>query len=119
MLITHDLGIVAQSCERVMVMYCGKIIESSPVAELFSSPKHPYSRGLLDSIPVIRREKVLRLPSIEGMVANLSQLPKGCRYQERCGRAQADCKQTEPNLVETSAAGHSVACYHPLEYTQK
>jgi peptide/nickel transport system ATP-binding protein len=112
-LITHDLGVVAETCGRALVMYCGKIVESAPIEPLFARPRHPYTHGLLASIPRIRPDKVRRLPTIEGRVPDLLHLPAGCRFADRCERAQADCHRSEPALSGTECAAY--ACYHPWD----
>jgi oligopeptide/dipeptide ABC transporter ATP-binding protein len=117
-LITHDLGVVAEMCDEVLVMYAGKVVEHGSVEDIFYRPQHPYTRGLLDSIPHFESGKKLeRLKTIPGLVPSLTNLPKGCRFQDRCTYAQSDCGQAMPNL---SAGSHQVACYHPLkEETRK
>jgi len=117
-LITHDLGVVAEVCHEVAVMYCGKIIEKAPVQELFAHPQHPYTRGLLSAIPSWeeRRTQVhRRLETIKGIVPSLDQLPMGCSFQDRCYRVQPNCrgKQGIPPLEEKKP-GHLAACFHPL-----
>lgn len=111
-LITHDLGVIAEACRKVVVMYCGQIIEISETNLLFENPKHPYTRGLLDSIPRIREEKVERLPTIKGMVPDLAHLPMGCRYAERCPKVQTKCREVNPPLQEIGS-GRKVACFYP------
>lgn len=108
-LITHDLGVVAETCDDVLVMYAGKIVEQARVKDLFSSPKHPYTIGLLNSIPKLGERKN-RLHTIPGLVPSLDKLPRGCRFQERCPLASDECRQQEPPLVsfETNRA---VACF--------
>lgn len=110
-LVTHDLGVVAESCQRVVVMYCGQIIEQAPVNEIFANPKHPYTKGLLKSIPVVREKKIARLPTIEGVVPDLLDLPTGCRFAERCNYANEKCKNNRPTL---SGKTHQVACFNPI-----
>src|SRR5260370_14497979 len=78
-LITHDLGVIAEHTDDVLVMYAGKVVESAPVRELFARPKHPYTRGLLESVPTLVHSQTRRLPTIEGMVPDLRHLPPGCR----------------------------------------
>jgi peptide/nickel transport system ATP-binding protein len=113
-LVTHDLGVVAESCDRVIVMYCGNIIETAPIDELFERPQHPYTKGLLASIPKLREEKLAELPIIPGMVPDLLHLPRGCRFADRCSRATERCTEEKPMLQETpGSAGRAVACYHP------
>ena len=112
-LITHDLGVVAETADRVAVMYAGKIVEEANVADLFNKPQHPYTLGLIDSIPILgeRRE---RLDVIPGVVPNLINLPPGCRFAPRCRvREQQNldiCTQQEPEL-KTSRSGHKVRCF--------
>ncbi len=112
-LITHDLGVVAETCERALVMYCGKIVEQAAVEPLFRAPRHPYTHGLLASIPRLRRRRLKQLPTIRGMVPDLLQLPLGCRFADRCERASARCHRTEPPLEWQ--AGRAWACYHPWD----
>jgi oligopeptide/dipeptide ABC transporter ATP-binding protein len=114
-LITHDLGVVAETCDDVAVMYAGKIVEYGSVEDIFYHPKHQYTKGLLNSIPHFetghRRE---RLETIKGLVPSMFNLPKGCRFSERCSAAQADCLQKQPEL--TSFGGkHYAACIHPVQ----
>ena len=100
LLITHDLGVVAEFCEHVVVMYAGQVVESAPANEMFDHPRHPYTRGLIASLPRPRegRERV-RLPTIEGMVPDMRHLPRGCRFADRCPMAIAVCTEAEPELV--------------------
>ncbi len=109
LLITHDLGVVAETAERVVVMYAGKVVEEAPVRTLFHTPRHPYTEGLLRSIPRLdeRRES---LPVIEGMVPNLLDLPSGCRFHPRCPRAERRCREEAPAL-RSFGEGHRVACW--------
>ena len=113
MLITHDLGVIAQTCDRVIVMYGAEIVEQAPVRPLYKNPLHPYTRGLLTSIPKMD-EDVERLNVIEGMVPNPLDLPPGCRFCARCGKAQERCKTEKPALRE-AAPGRFVACHYPYE----
>ncbi|HJQ24290.1 MAG TPA: ABC transporter ATP-binding protein [Blastocatellia bacterium] len=108
LLITHDLGVVAETCDRVAVMYAGKIVEHAPVNELFEHPKHPYTHGLFRSLPSLN-EKQARLAAIPGSVPSPLDFPSGCRFRTRCAMAQEVCKQ-EPLLREI-VAGHSAACH--------
>jgi oligopeptide/dipeptide ABC transporter ATP-binding protein len=107
-LITHDLGVVAEICDRVAVMYAGKIIEQASVEELFEHPKHPYTKGLLGSLPKPGSRE--RLTPIEGMPPNLHDLPNGCRFVERCPFAMEVCKQKLPELIRYGD-DHQVACF--------
>jgi len=109
MLITHDLGVVAEMCERVVVMYGGKVVEEGDAVSIFKSPLHPYTEGLLESIPRMD-EDVDRLHVIEGVVPNPLHLPEGCRFHPRCPYAIDKCKQSQPAL-EQVAPGRYVACF--------
>lgn len=108
--ITHDLGVIAEICDYVMVMYAGRIAETSPVKRLFEKPMHPYTRGLLSSIPRLETPRKSRLNIIEGMVPSLLELPEGCRFQNRCPDVMDICK-TAPPPLKTIDGGHSVSCY--------
>ncbi len=113
-LITHNLGVVAQFCERVMVMYAGRAIESAPVRDIFHRPQHPYTRALLDSIPKAGgKQHGVRLRTIEGIVPSLLELPKGCRFHERCAYAKDQCVALEPELI-TGPDGRQRRCHFPL-----
>ncbi len=111
MLITHDLGVVAETCEEVMVMYAGKIIEKAGVVSLFDSPKHPYTVGLLNSIPTLEDEGKDRLNTIEGLVPSLHQLPQGCAFQERCPVRMDICQEKQPPLMSLPG-NREVACFN-------
>jgi oligopeptide/dipeptide ABC transporter ATP-binding protein len=111
-LVTHDLGIVAETCQRAVVMYCGVIVEIAPVTELFGRPRHPYSAGLLESVPRIREKKLAALPTIPGRVPDLLHLPAGCRFADRCNRADGECRRAEPPLI-FRPDGSAYACFHP------
>ncbi len=114
MLITHNLGVVAQFCDRVMVMYAGRVIESGPVREIFHRSQHPYTRALLDSIPKQgNKQHGKRLPTIEGIVPSLYNLPKGCRFADRCAYKQDRCVAEEPALIRRDD-GREVRCHFPL-----
>ena len=109
-LITHDLGVIAETCDEVVVMYAGRVAESGPVREIFQNPKHPYTKGLLHSIPRLDHPHKTRLSIIEGMVPGLLDLPAGCRFQNRCPFREDRCAEAPPPLDEASA-GHEVACF--------
>jgi oligopeptide/dipeptide ABC transporter ATP-binding protein len=110
-LITHDLGVIAEYCDDVIVMYAGRVAERAPVAELFARPAHPYTRGLLASIPHLETPRKSRLATIPGMVPTLTELPEGCRFNNRCPHADARCRREQP--AEASVApGHGIACHH-------
>ena len=115
--ITHDLGVVAEVCDRVAVMYCARIVEQGTVDDIFHRPAHPYTRALLRSIP--RRGKKVkgaRLPTIPGIVPRLTDLPSGCRFRGRCDREEPDCATAEPELVDLGD-GRAVRCFHAEEGT--
>jgi oligopeptide/dipeptide ABC transporter ATP-binding protein len=113
LLITHDLGVVAESCRRVMVMYCGSIVETAPVEQLFTHPRHPYTAGLLASIPRVGAEKSARLQVIPGLVPDLLHLPDGCRFADRCTKVHDRCRSSRPVLGRKDANQSAVACYAP------
>ncbi|MDO5302873.1 MAG: ABC transporter ATP-binding protein [Clostridia bacterium] len=108
-MITHNLGVVAQSCDYVYVMYAGKIMEEASVKALFKNPQHPYTFGLMNSIPKMTETKE-HLFTIRGMVPNLLHLPKGCRFCTRCDKAMKICTEYQPELYETEE-GHKVRCF--------
>lgn len=113
-LITHDLGVVAEMCQDVVVMYAGKVVEYGTVEDIFYRSKHPYTRGLLDSIPHFETgHRLQELKTIKGMVPSLLNLPQGCRFQDRCPNVQNDCRQIEPKL-EKMKGEHTAACFHPV-----
>jgi len=109
MLITHDFGVVAELCEEVLVMYASRVVETGSVQQLFNNPLHPYTRGLLHSIPRLGSSKE-RLHVIEGNVPSAVNLPEGCRFAGRCPEADAHCRQEQPELV-VYEAGHEAACW--------
>ena len=113
-LITHDLGVVAETCQRAIIMYCGKIVEQAPIEPLFDDPQHPYTQGLLASIPRIREDHLQELPTIPGTVPDLLHLPDGCRFADRCAYADEECCQQQP-LLESVAGDptRQAACCHP------
>jgi oligopeptide/dipeptide ABC transporter ATP-binding protein len=108
MLITHDLGVVAQVADRVAVMYAGRFVEEGSTIEVFEQPAHPYTRSLLTSIPSLDQE-YSRLQTIQGMVPSLANLPSGCRFHPRCPDARAQCAQYTPRNM-TIAPSHRAAC---------
>lgn len=109
LLITHDLGVVAQNCEHVSVMYAGEIVESAGVKEIFARMKHPYTKGLFNSIPKINVD-VMRLMPIPGLMPDPTQKPKGCKFADRCPQVMEICQRSKPELKEASP-GHQVRCY--------
>ncbi|MAF82586.1 MAG: peptide ABC transporter ATP-binding protein [Chromatiales bacterium] len=112
-LITHDLGVVAETCRRAIVMYCGRIVENTSIEHLFTNPRHPYAKGLLDSIPQIRSRRLEELPIIPGRVPDLLHLPPGCRFAARCPRADELCNEQIPTLSPAGTHADRVACHHP------
>lgn len=109
MLITHDLGVVAETCERVIVMYAGQIIEEAPAHVIFNNPEHPYTKGLIQSVPDMRYKKD-RLYSIQGNVPRPGTIKQGCRFASRCEFAFDRCLQENPELYETSDV-HKTRCF--------
>jgi peptide/nickel transport system ATP-binding protein len=110
MLITHDLGVVAETCQRVVVMYAGKIVEEADIFELFDRPLHPYTRGLMASIPRLKREGAKRLSEIPGIVPNLREPIAGCAFAPRCPLATDRCRTEAPSLAD-HGAGHRASCW--------
>lgn len=109
LLITHDLGVVSEAADRVIVMYCGKIVEEADVRTLFKNPLHPYTLGLLKSIPQIDDDSDERLYMIKGMVPNPLNMPPGCSFSDRCDRSTERCTKEIPELIEID--GHKVRCF--------
>jgi len=112
-LITHDMGVVAETAKRVIVMYAGQQVEQQEVNSLFTTPRHPYTHALLDALPE-RSLHLDRLPTIEGVVPGARDRPQGCLFSPRCKFAQEDCKRNVPPLMTTGQA--SLRCFHPVEY---
>ena len=111
MLITHAMGVIAETAQRVVVMYAGKVVEEAPVRELFARPRHPYTQGLIRSIPRIDTAadaQRQRLEAIRGVVPSLLDPPPGCRFAPRCQYARDECRETPP--LREVAPGHKVAC---------
>lgn len=108
--ITHDLGVIAKMAHDVIVMYLGKIVEKSNVNNLFFDPKHPYTKGLMRSIPTLGVKKKERLKPIEGIVPDLFEIPKGCGFNNRCSQRMKICEEQSPTLFETNK-DHLVACW--------
>jgi oligopeptide/dipeptide ABC transporter ATP-binding protein len=112
-LITHDLGVVAEIAQRIEVMYAGKVVEEAQALSLFEDPKHPYTRGLLKSIPKLGQRAIhgrRRLQEISGVVPSLYELPTGCSFYPRCSQARAVCQENEPELIELEDS-HRVRCW--------
>ncbi|MFN3629070.1 MAG: oligopeptide/dipeptide ABC transporter ATP-binding protein, partial [Casimicrobiaceae bacterium] len=116
MLITHAMGVVAEVAQRVVVMYAGKVVEEAPVRELFGAPRHPYTQGLIGSIPRIDTAAThkVRLEAIPGTVPKLIEPAEGCRFAARCKHARPTCSEATPPLIEI-APRHKVACFRAGE----
>ena len=116
MLITHDLAVVAETCKRVIVMYLGQIVEEGLVNDIFVHPAHPYTTGLMDSIPKLDSKKGERLHQIKGTVPLLNQIPTGCRFAPRCPYVTDKCHQEMPELVQISPT-QKVRCHRAVAHT--
>ena len=112
LLITHDLGVVAEAADDVAVMYAGELVERAPVNAFFERPLHPYSEGLMACAPLVGNHDSSRLPSIPGMVPLPSELPEGCAFRPRCPHASPECLTTPP--LQSMGEGHLVRCWKPL-----
>jgi oligopeptide transport system ATP-binding protein len=110
--ITHDLGVIAGLCDRVLVMYAGRIVESGPVRDIFKEPQHPYTAGLLASMPRLDEREATRLSTIPGQPPNLQRLPPGCAFSDRCQRVFEPCRAERPSLAPF-APGRMKACHLP------
>ncbi len=113
MLITHDLGVVAGMCEYVNVMYAGHVVESAPVKQVFETPAHPYTVGLLHSIPRLNDQRGLKLNPIGGQPPDLLNPPAGCPYAPRCPKVQSKCRQERPELMPVGRGNQVAACFYP------
>lgn len=110
--ITHDLGVVSEICTSVKVMYLGQIVEETQTDNLFQRPLHPYTKGLIKSIPRLEGDKEDQLHVIQGVVPSLYDVPKGCRFSTRCPYADDKCLREEPPMMETDEVDHRVKCWH-------
>ncbi len=113
MLITHDLGVVAGTCEYVNVMYAGHVVESAPVKQVFETPAHPYTVGLLHSIPRLNDRRGLKLNPIGGQPPDLLNPPVGCPYAPRCPKVRSKCRQERPELMPVGRGNQLAACFYP------
>jgi oligopeptide/dipeptide ABC transporter ATP-binding protein len=111
LIITHNLGVVARYADRVNVMYAGKIIERATAAELYANPRHPYTLGLLRSVPRLDEPRRERLVPIEGQPPDLARLPAGCSFTPRCAFKVARCAEQSPALETVAGGGHVAACW--------
>ena len=114
LMITHELGVVAEFCDHVVVMYAGMIVEKAPVEQIFDQPRHPYTRGLLVSVPQIGNKRTY-LPTIPGMVPGIGERPQGCYFAKRCENALDICRQSIPPL-DGRGTENRLACWNPYEY---
>jgi oligopeptide/dipeptide ABC transporter ATP-binding protein len=113
-LITHDLGVIAEVCDEVIVMYAGRIVERGPVSEIFAKPLHPYTQGLIQCLPKLDHPPKTPLPVIPGMVPSLKDMPKGCRFAPRCPNKHSDDVLTQRQPWQECGSGHGVeacACF--------
>jgi len=118
MLITHNLGVVAEMCDHVVVMYLGRVVEQGPVDEIFHAPKHPYTRALLESIPSMHAPSRVKLPTIAGSIPHPYNRPEGCSFHPRCpSHMPGTCDKREPGLI-TVGRQHEVSCFLHTEAEQ-
>jgi len=111
-MITHDLGVISEICNRVIVMYAGQVVEQGTIKEIFKSPKHPYTNGLMKSIPIIGENKNTELYNIKGLVPNATEFPNGCHFHPRCEFVVNKCKEQLPNIESiTNNSEHVVRCW--------
>jgi peptide/nickel transport system ATP-binding protein len=115
MLVTHDMGVIAETCDRVAVMYAGRIVEMGPVHEVIHAPAHPYTAGLMGSIPSMEQDRE-RLLQIDGAMPRLNAIPPGCAFNPRCPQAQDRCRTQRPDLA--SAGRTRAACWFPATAPQ-
>ena len=112
MLVTHDMGVIAETADRVAVMYAGRLAEIGPVQEVIQRPKHPYTVGLMGSIPAIG-QRIERLVQIEGAMPRLTDIPAGCAFNPRCPKAFEHCRAERPELVPVETSEAACWLYHP------
>ncbi|MGI9273235.1 MAG: ABC transporter ATP-binding protein [Endozoicomonas sp.] len=116
-MITHDLGVVAQVCDKVAIMYAGEVVESGAIRDVYTNTRHPYTKGLFGSIPDLNDE-IDRLVPIKGLMPDPTHLPSGCKFHPRCPEATAICARVAPRPV-TTETGHTVSCHLPMGITQE
>ena len=112
-MITHDLGVVAETCDKVAIVYAGEVVEAGTVAEVYLNPRHPYTRGLFDSIPKLDEDSDRLIP-IEGMTPNMAEPPTGCFFHPRCKYCQEKCRTQSPDSVQMEGGTHRYKCFYPL-----
>ena len=112
-MITHDLGVVAETCDKVAIIYAGEVVEAGSVTELYLNPRHPYTRGLFDSIPKLDEDSTRLIP-IEGMTPNMAEPPTGCYFHPRCKYCQERCRTQSPEMVQMAGGTHRFKCFYPL-----
>ena len=112
-MITHDLGVVAETCDKVAIVYAGEVVEAGTVAEVYLNPRHPYTRGLFDSIPKLDEDSDRLIP-IEGMTPNMAEPPTGCFFHPRCKYCQEKCRTQSPESVQMEGGTHRFKCFYPL-----
>jgi peptide/nickel transport system permease protein len=116
--ITHDFGVVSEICDRVAVMYAGRIVETGPTQQVLSDPAHPYTRKLIDCVPVLG-EPERSLDAIPGLPPPVNDLPPGCAFADRCPFVQADCRKGDLDLQALASEGRAVRCLYPLSDSEK
>lgn len=114
LLISHDILVISQTCDRVMVMYAGRIVEDLPISRLYSDARHPYTRALIEVVPELDTDRDAPLKTIPGRPPTAGAFPPGCAFADRCAAASEVCRRREPQLSE-DAPGHRVACWHPVD----
>ena len=112
-MITHDLGVVAETCDKVAIIYAGEVVEAGSVTEVYLNQRHPYTRGLFDSIPKLDEDSTRLIP-IEGMTPNMAEPPTGCYFHPRCKYCQERCRTQSPEMVQMAGGTHRFKCFYPL-----
>ena len=112
-LISHDLAVVAQMAERIIVLYAGRVVESATTRELLRAPRHPYTGALLECVPRLSEPRLVRMPSLAGQPPSPADRELGCAFAPRCPRASSRCREEAPALARTDGSGY-VACHHPM-----